>query len=151
VVEAKKEEEGIDEGEVDYVDEDRIKPKVLFSDHHNLSGRPDYILKINNRSIPVEIKTGRVPRGPLFSHIIQLACYMLIIENNFGTPPYGILRYGEREHMIEYTEELRKTLLEKIAEMRSIIETGEAHRNHKRAGKCRSCSRRSKCPERIKS
>jgi len=150
VVEAQKEEQGIDEGEVDYVDGDKIRPKVLFSDIHNLSGRPDYILKINNRQVPVEVKTGRVPRGPLFSHILQLACYMLIIENNFGTPPYGILRYGEREHKIEYTEELRETLMKKIAEMREIIKTGEAHRNHKREGKCRSCSRREKCPEKIK-
>lgn len=149
VVEEKKEEQGIEEGEIDYVDGTKIKPQVLFSDHHNLSGRPDYILKINNRHIPVEVKTGRVPRGPLFSHIIQLSCYMLIVENNFGTPPYGILRYGEREHKIDYTEDLRATLLEKIGEMRDLIETGEAHRNHKRPGKCRSCSRREKCPERL--
>jgi len=149
VVEASKEEQGIDEGEVDYVDGDKIRPKVLFSDIHNLSGRPDYILKINNRHVPVEVKTGRIPRGPLFSHILQLACYMLIIENNFGTPPYGILRYGEREHKIEYTEDLRETLMKKISEMREIIKDGEAHRNHKREGKCRSCSRREKCPERI--
>jgi hypothetical protein len=25
----------------------------------------------------------------------------------------------------------------------------EAHRNHKRAGKCNSCSRRKNCPERL--
>jgi len=145
----KKVEHGIKEGNVDYVDEKGKHVEVLMSDMHNISGRPDYILKINNRFIPVEIKTGRVPKGPLFSHIIQLACYLLIIENNFGTPPYGFLRYGDREHKIEYTEELRKTLLEKLNEMRTILRTGEAHRNHRRPGKCRSCSRRDKCPEKI--
>jgi len=148
---SKKVEQGIKDGEVKYVDtlEEHKRSEVLMSDIHNVSGRPDYILKINNRSIPVEIKTGRVPKGPLFSHIIQLACYLLIIENNYGTPPYGILRYGDREHKIEYTEELRRTLLEKIAEMRTALRTGEAHRNHRRPGKCRSCSRRAKCPERL--
>jgi CRISPR-associated exonuclease Cas4 len=147
----KKSQHGIKEGEVNYVDDAEAKKRseVLMSDLHNISGRPDYILKINNKFIPVEIKTGRVPKGPLFSHIIQLACYMLIIENNYGTPPYGILRYGDREHKIDYTEELRRTLLEKIAEMRNILRTSEAHRNHRRPGKCRSCSRRDKCPERI--
>lgn len=147
----KKVEQGIKEGEVNYVDDAEAKHRseVLMSELHNLSGRPDYILKINNKFIPVEIKTGRVPKGPLFSHIIQLACYMLIIENNFGTPPYGILRYGDREHKIDYTEDLRRTLLEKIAEMRTILRTNEAHRNHRRPGKCRSCSRRDKCPERL--
>jgi CRISPR-associated exonuclease Cas4 len=138
-------------GEVKYVDDSEAKQRseVLMSELHNLSGRPDYILKINNKFIPVEIKTGRVPKGPLFSHIIQLACYMLIIENNFGTPPYGILRYGDREHKIDYTEDLRNTLLDKIAEMRTSLRTNEAHRNHRRPGKCRSCSRRDKCPERL--
>jgi CRISPR-associated exonuclease Cas4 len=147
---AKKTQQGI-KGEVKYVDDAEAKQRseVLLSDLHNLSGRPDYILKINNKFIPVEIKTGRVPKGPLFSHIIQLACYMLIIENNFGTPPYGILRYGDREHKIDYNEDLRRTLLEKIAEMRTILRTNEAHRNHRRPGKCRSCSRRDKCPERL--
>lgn len=147
----KKAKQGIKEGEVHYVDtpEGQKRSEVLMSDIHNVSGRPDYILKINNKSIPVEIKTGRVPKGPLFSHIIQLACYLLIIENNYGTPPYGILRYGDREHKIEYTEDLRKTLLEKIAEMRVALRTSEAHRNHRRPGKCRSCSRRAKCPERL--
>jgi CRISPR-associated exonuclease Cas4 len=142
---------GIREGEVKYVDDAEAKKRseVLMSELHNVSGRPDYILKINNKSIPVEIKTGRVPKGPLFSHIIQLACYMLIIENNYGTPPYGILRYGDREHKIDYTEDLRKTLLEKISEMRITLKSGEAHRNHRRPGKCRSCSRRDKCPERL--
>jgi CRISPR-associated exonuclease Cas4 len=148
---SKKAEQGIKAGEVKYVDtrEKDKRSEVLMSDIHNVSGRPDYILKINNRSIPVEIKTGRVPKGPLFSHIIQLACYLLIIENNYGTPPYGILRYGDREHKIEYTEELRRTLLEKIAEMRNALRSGDAHRNHRRPGKCRSCSRRAKCPERL--
>ena len=148
---SKKEHQGIKEGEVGYVDDatEKKRAEVLMSDHHNVSGRPDYILKINNKQIPVEIKTGRVPKGPLFSHIIQLACYMLIIENNYGTPPYGILRYGDREHKIDYTEDLRRTLLEKIAEMRNILRTNEAHRNHRRPGKCRSCSRRDKCPERL--
>jgi CRISPR-associated exonuclease Cas4 len=147
----KKAKHGIKAGEVNYVDtfKENKRSEVLRSDIYNISGRPDYILKINNRSIPVEIKIGRVPKGPLFSHILQLACYLLIIENNYGTPPYGILRYGDREHKIEYTEGLRMTLLEKIAEMRTALKIGEAHRNHRRPGKCRSCSLRSKCPERL--
>jgi CRISPR-associated exonuclease Cas4 len=140
----------ISDGDVEYVDGKKIKSKVLYSHMHNLSGKPDYIIKITNKYIPIEIKTGRVPRGPLFSHIMQLACYLLIIENNYGTPPHGILKYGEREHKIDYTEELRRTLLEKVEEMRDILDTAEAHRNHNRPGKCRSCSRRDKCPERLK-
>ena len=41
--------------------------------------------------------------------------------------------------------------IEKIEEMNDILdEKMEAHRNHKRAGKCNSCSRRKGCPERLR-
>jgi len=144
-----KDERKVGEGVVDYIDDGRYKPNVLFSDIHSLSGRPDYILRVGEKYIPVEVKTGRVPKGPLFSHIMQLATYMLIIENSYGTPPYGILKYETVEHKIEYTEDLRNTLLEKIGEMRNLMVLGEVHRNHNRPGKCRNCSRRRNCPEKI--
>lgn len=144
-----KNERKVGEGVVDYIDDGSYKPNVLFSDIHSLSGRPDYILRVGEKYIPVEVKTGRVPKGPLFSHIMQLATYLLIIENSYGTPPYGILKYETVEHKIEYTEDLRNTLLEKIGEMRNLMVIGEVHRNHNRSGKCRSCSRRRNCPEKI--
>ena len=38
----------------------------------------------------------------------------------------------------------------KLEEMNDILAGKmEAHRNHKRAGKCNSCSRRKNCPERL--
>jgi len=96
----------------------------------------------------VEVKTGRVPRGPLFSHVIQLAAYCLLLEKE-GKVSYGILKYGEMEHIIAFDDHLRSTLLSKMAEMREVMASGEAHRNHDRPGKCRSCSRRERCPERL--
>ena len=133
-------------GRIEYIDID--DSKAFRSDKYGLSGRPDYIIKVGDNLIPVEEKTGRTPKGPLFSHIIQIAAYCLLMEETAGkAPPYGLLKYPEHEHEIEYNEDLKKLLLEKLAEMRSIVGTGDVHRNHNRPGKCKNCSRRSICPE----
>lgn len=127
------------------------KGGMLESARFGIRGKPDVILRIDGQLVPVEVKTGRVPRGPLFSHIMQLAAYCLLLEDTQGSPPqYGILQYGSKlRHEIDYTEELRGMLLDKLDEMREALSTQEVHRNHIRPGKCASCSRREGCAERL--
>jgi len=136
---------------LDFVDDARGKPKLFASERHGLSGRPDYVLVEGDRHIPVEVKTGRTPRGPLFSHILQIAAYCLLLEDEYGVPPpHGILRYGAASHEIQYNEELKSLLLGKLEDMRAALRRGGgAHRNHNRPGKCFGCSRREGCPERL--
>ena len=135
-------------GKIEYIDVD--SDKVFRSEKYGLSGTPDYVIRINENMIPVEEKTGRTPKGPLFSHILQVAAYCLLIEDSTGrAPPYGLLKYPEHEHEVEYNQELRNLLLKNMEEMREVRRTGDAHRNHNRPGKCRSCSRRDLCDERL--
>ncbi len=178
-----------------YTDMPEGTADLLVSQQHGIRGRPDYILYDDETDdyIPIEVKTGRVPRGPYFSHILQLAAYALLVEETYGACDHGKLRYiptddtraarergpvdiddrertmqfdedearrpvslresmargGGRSYEIQFDEELKALLLAKVAEMREIYETGEAHRNHNRPGKCRHCSRRDACPERL--
>ena len=135
-------------GKIEYIDMERSK--VFKSEKYGLSGRPDYIIKLRNQIIPVEEKKGRTPRGPLFSHILQIAAYCLLIEETTGeAPSHGLLKYPEHEHDIEYDDDLKGVLLQKLQEMRVVMEKGDAHRNHNRPGKCLNCSRREVCPERL--
>jgi CRISPR-associated exonuclease Cas4 len=137
-------------GDLVYIDSDAEKPKLFVSKRHGLSGRPDAVVMEGEDHIPVELKTGRVPRGPLFSHILQVVAYCVLLEDEYGrAPPYGIIRYGETAFEIEYNEDQKKLLLQKLGEMRAAITKGETHRNHSRPGKCIHCSRRSGCPERL--
>jgi len=137
-------------GDLAYVDSDREKPKLFVSEKYGLSGRPDLVIVEGEHHVPVEIKTGRTPRGPLFSHILQVAAYCLLMEEEYGSaPPYGIVRYGATSHEIEYNEDTKNLVLAKLQEMRAAARKGEAHRNHNRPGKCVHCSRRSVCPERL--
>lgn len=141
---------GIKEGAVEYVDTLDEKEEVLTSEKHGIRGRPDYILKKGEDHIPIEAKTGRVPKGPLFSHILQIAAYCLLVEGTYGRkPPYGIIRYNEIQHEIKYSDELKNTLLTILVKMREILKTKDAHRNHNRPGKCKGCSRRDICPEKL--
>jgi CRISPR-associated protein Cas4 len=143
-------EHGIEKGAIEYVDALDDETEMLVSKKYGLRGRPDYVLKKDGKLIPIEVKTGRVPRGPLFSHIIQLAAYCLLIEDRYDQPPpYGIIRYAGVQHQIDYTDDLKKILVSKINEMKKVFDGGEAHRNHNRPNKCKGCSRRELCPEKL--
>ncbi len=135
---------------IDYVDDQQRNTKLFSSNKYNLRGRPDYIVTQGENRIPVEVKTGRTPKGPLFSHIVQLGAYCLLLEETYGRPPpFGILRYETIEHEIEYGADLKNLVTMKLSEMQKIMKTGEAHRNHNRPGKCIGCSRRKACPEKL--
>ena len=127
---------------------------VLKSAKFNLAGRPDYLIKDGEQRIPVEVKTGRRPKAPFFSHVLQIGAYCLLSEETFGVKPsHGQIRYGfENEpHEVKWDSDLKGLVNEKLEEMNDILKGKmEAHRNHKRVGKCNNCSRRKGCPERLK-
>jgi len=140
------------DGTVAYSDTLEEGTPMLRSKKFHLHGRPDYIIKREDVFIPVEIKTGKIPKGPYFSHILQIAAYCVLVEDTYGVrPPNGILKYTDGpkhgEHKIDYTDELKVLLISKLQEMRYDIKMGGAKRNHNRPGKCRSCSRRNECPD----
>ena len=126
---------------------------VLKSENYNLAGRPDYLIKEGNMRIPVEVKTGRRPKAPFFSHVLQIGAYCLLSEETFvGKPSFGQIRYGfdSDPHEVKWDSDLKALVIEKLEEMNDILKGNmEAHRNHKRVGKCNNCSRRKGCPERL--
>ncbi len=143
-----REEMNLDDDKIRYVDELEGKSPLLKSEEYKLRGKPDLILEKDEKPVPVEVKTGRVPQGPFFSHILQIAAYCFLIEEDFGVkPPYGLIRYGETEFDIEYDDDLRSLLLEKLRIMREHLENERPSRNHGREGKCRNCSRKEICDE----
>ena len=147
VADGKRKEQAV-EGTILYVDGENSR--LLRSEKYGLTGRPDYILEVGDELVPVELKTGRKPRGPLFSHVIQVSAYCMLVEDAMNRKvSHGILRYGDVEHEIDLDDDMRDLVIGKLAEMREESRTGNVHRNHQREGKCRSCSRRDKCPERL--
>jgi len=133
--------------------ERRISTPKLFSRSVGLCGKPAYVIENNKEMIPVDVKSGRKPEAPFFNHVLQNAAYCFLVEEQLETTvPHGIIRYGmeKNSHIIDWNQDLRGLLLEKLSEMEKILNgDGEAHRNHNRPGKCKNCSRREACPERL--
>ena len=146
---ASREKAGLDEGtELLYSDDDRSSD-LLMDNESGLRGRPDQIVIIDGEFIPVEQKTGKVPKKPHRSHRLQLLAYISLVETSTTkSPPYGVLRYGNEDiHQVYWDEHAKQHLRESIIEVQRLMVEGGAQRNHEREGKCRSCSRRYACSE----
>jgi CRISPR-associated exonuclease Cas4 len=129
--------------------DDETSSDLLIDKTTGLRGRPDQIVIIDGEFIPVEQKTGRVPKRPHESHSMQVLAYAHLIETTTGrTPPYGILRYGEEDlHVIDWNEKTKNSLFDRVKTIQEAMAKGGASRNHTREGKCRNCSRRYACPD----
>ena len=134
--------------EIAYSD-DEEKSGLLIDENSGLRGRPDQIVVIDGEFIPVEQKTGRIPKRPHTSHKMQLLAYLHLVEiSTKRNSPYGILRYGNDDiHQIKWDEESKQELTKSIQEIQRLMVEGGAKRNHQRKGKCQNCSRRYACNE----
>lgn len=122
----------------------------LISARHALSGRPDYLVRVDGGVVPVELKSGRSPRSgrPYEGHMLQLAAYCLLVEDVCRVfVPYGLLQYEDRCIRVEYTSSVRRDLLVLLEEIRTAKRGGELHINHNCPAKCRSCGFREVCGE----
>jgi len=132
--------------EVTYSD-DESKAGLLVDGFTGLRGRPDQIVIVDGEFIPVEQKTGKIPKSPHKSHKMQLLAYLHLVESTTDRkPPYGVLRYGsENLHSIDWNDSNKHSLFSAIKEIQRLMTEGGAERNHNRKGKCESCSRRYAC------
>jgi CRISPR-associated exonuclease Cas4 len=124
--------------------------RPLFSRRYRLTGRPDYLVQSRKGVIPVEVKSGNAPSQPYAAHVLQLAAYCLLVEEQEGrSPPYGIVKYADRAFEIEYAPSLRTELLHTLGAMRQDLSSGDADRNHNDAARCRGCGYRQRCDQRL--
>ncbi|MED5291664.1 MAG: Dna2/Cas4 domain-containing protein, partial [Candidatus Thermoplasmatota archaeon] len=140
---------GLEEGtELIYSDDDKSSD-LLINPVSGLRGRPDQIVIIDGEFIPVEQKTGKIPKKPHESHRLQLLAYISLVETSTKkSPPYGVLRYGNEDvHQVFWDQHAQQLLRESIIEVQRLMVEGGAKRNHEREGKCRNCSRRYACDE----
>ena len=147
-----RQEAGMPEGRVTYVDTGAWNrcEQPLFSSRYHLTGRPDYLVQSPDGVIPVEVKSGAAPEQPYSAHILQLAAYCLLVEEQEGrAPAYGILKYGDRALEVDYTRALRAQLLHAIDSIRHDLGARDVARNHDQAARCRGCGHRQQCEQRL--
>ena len=144
----KKKKYRIPDGEITYSDLN-IPAKPLFSKRYRIAGKPDYIVKKNNQYLPIELKSGSYP-NPQKNHVLQLAAYCQLLEDNYRAfVPYGIIVYNNSDYKIPFDPRLRFELESVINKMRSLLKSGRIVLNHNDPGKCRFCSMRNYCKDKL--
>jgi CRISPR-associated exonuclease Cas4 len=139
---------GLPEGELVYEDADGLG-EPLSSSEYPLIGKPDYVVQLpDGRPVPVELKLNvRDATKPYRNHEIQVAAYCLILEDYFvEAPTHGILRYADREFVVEYTSALRRKVISLLGEMALCSAEEPPPLDRQRVAKCRVCTFQPICP-----
>ncbi len=139
---------GLPEGELVYEDADG-QGETLSSSDYPLIGKPDYIVKQDDgRLVPIVLKLNvRDASAPAPNHEILIATYCLILEDYAETPPiHGIVRYADREFVIEYTPALRKKVLRLLGDIEQYTAQRPPPLTKQKVTKCRACIFQPICP-----
>jgi CRISPR-associated exonuclease Cas4 len=144
---------GLPHGRVIYADTGTWYPQSepLYAADLQLVGKPDYLIEERNGVlVPVELKSSPAPAEPHQGHILQLAAYCLLVDENFGVRPrYGIIQYSDRAFAVNYTAELEEELLDLLAEMREGLYDEELDRDHNDPRRCGRCGLKRYCDQRL--
>lgn len=143
---------GLPGGQIVYADPGlRARPeKPLYNAALGLTGKPDYLVKGKDGTIPMEVKSMWAPFTPYDSHVLQLGAYCLLVEQYARRrPPYGLLRYRNRTFKIPFTPELEQGVQDIIDEIRSMKEKEQVDRSHDHVNRCARCGYRHICDQRI--
>ena len=124
-------------------------PKPLFSEALRLTGKPDYLVQHQGRSVPVEVKSGRAPAdGAHVGHIYQLAAYCALVTEAYGRrPTHGLIRYADKTLAVDYTPALEAELKALLAAMQADVDAEDVARSHEARARCRACGFREACDE----
>ena len=129
----------------------RRAERPLIAQRYGLVGRPDYVIEVGQKLIPVEVKPGRRASEPYAADVMQVAAYCLLVEETTGSrPPYGLLRYAEATFEVRWSKRLREELIGVLGEMRRAERRVSARRSHREAARCRGCGFFRQCDEAIR-
>lgn len=143
---------GLPPGEIVYSDtglwEEVAEP--LISRRYGLVGRPDYLVRVEQKGrqavIPVEVKSRRMPKQPLDSHILQLGAYCLLVEDHYKMrPTHGLIRYSDSTVSVPFTQDLQTKVLATADAIRRVRTAPNVRRQHNDPARCRRCPYRQAC------
>jgi len=146
---------GLPVGRITYVDTGAWNrcERPLFSRRYRITGKPDYLVGSPAGVIPVEVKSGTAPQQPYSAHVLQLAAYCLLVEEQENrTVPYGIIKYADKAFEVDYTSALRAQVVETLEAMRHGLRTPErvgVQRSHDEPRRCLGCGYRDQCDQRL--
>jgi len=133
---------------------DKLTPKIesefrIESEELMLNGIIDQIEKYETGIVPIELKTGSMPREGVWpGHRIQVGAYALMLEKKFGKQiKEGIVHYldsNERRQVVinPFLKEEVKELKDKV---RALLDGKEIPEMVDNENKCAKCGLREQC------
>ena len=132
----------------------KLSPKIvselrLESDALKLTGIVDQVYFYENDYVPIELKTGRMPKDGVWpSHRIQIAAYSLLIQEKFNKPvKEGFVLYldsKEKRH-IAINPFVRQEVLQVVDEIIELLASKHLPDFCDNENKCRKCGLRQTC------
>ena len=136
---------GIADGVVVSADDSLIRAPTLRSARLGLVGRCDHLLRVGEAYVPVEQKPGARRLQP--SHILQVGALCQLVQEVYGLrPPYGVMVLaGGSQERVAFTRGLERGVVRTMAEMRRMLENGDAPGPRWVPARCRACGYRPVC------
>jgi len=132
----------------------KLTPKIkseyrVASEELGLKGIIDQLEVHGDRLVPIELKTGKCPEEGVWpSHRIQLAAYMLLLQEKFGTDvAEGYINYldTQERRRIALNPFFRDEVKELVLSVNSLLSGLEAPEIEKNENKCTNCSLKEMC------
>ena len=121
----------------------------LVSHRLRLRGKCDYIVNALGHKVPVEVKKGKDKFGvPAFNDVMQLVCYVIMIEERYGEPvPTGVIIYAGSRKRYEITilGYHKRQLYRLLTSIRMTRNGGGIPPRTKNKNRCKGCSINARC------
>lgn len=124
------------------------KELYLISHTWKIKGKIDFIKEENGLQIPIEIKKRRCnSEKPFENDVMQLMCYIVLLEEKFDKCPYGYLLYkgSKRKYKIINVYYLQKKLKTYISKLNYYNSTKILPQRIENKNRCHRCSLREYC------
>ena len=130
-----------------------LEPKIISeqyfkSEKLNLSGIIDMIEVYKDFHVPGEIKTGKVPnKGIWDNHRVQLAAYMMLLEDSGKKTGEGYMKYKgiEEKRILAMNPMLKEEVIDLIRKVNIIISGFDAPDFVDNKNKCNKCQVKDTC------
>ena len=126
-----------------------ISEKSIESEKLQLKGIIDRIEVYENSYVPIELKTGKMPKEGVWpGHRIQIAAYAMLIEENFNTNvKEGFIRYLDTNEtrQIAINPFMKEEIIDLTKEIQNLLKNQEIPNYCENRNKCINCGLRNTC------
>ncbi len=126
-----------------------ISERSMESEKLQLRGIIDRIEVYEHGYVPVELKTGKMPKDGVWpGHRIQIAAYAMLIEENFNTSvKEGLIRYLETNEtrQIAINPFMKVEIISLVREIQDLLKARDIPNYCENRNKCVNCGLRNTC------